>query len=557
MPKEWRIRPPASASTLHEIEAPPVVAQLLSNRGITSSAEIDSFLNPTLHSPDLLPGMEPACHRLSRALKSAETVAVYGDFDVDGVTGTALLAQGLCDLGARVLPYIPDRLQEGHGLNAAAVETLARSGATVLVTVDCGIDGYEEVCLAQELGMDVIITDHHIPPPSPPPAMALIDPKLESSRYPFPGLSGAGLALKLVQGLCDLIGKSWRRDLLELAALSTVADMVPLRDENRYLVREGLKELRNTQRPGLQAIYRKARIRPGSMDAETISFSVAPRLNAAGRLEHASSSYRLLTTQSSEEADALASELEALNRRRQELTKVAHSRALEIVNGWDDLPWILVVKDDLFSPGIAGLVASRLVDDFSRPAIVLSQVDGLIRASARSIPGFHLVEDGLSPCGDLFVRYGGHSGAAGFTMLPENLPQLAGTLDAAAEQVMCGLDLQPALDIDAEVPVSALRGETFRWIRNLEPFGIGNPRPTFLTRGLLPMDVRSIGVQGHHLKLKLKERGFVWDAIAFRQADRWDSKLQNLDVVYTMGTEWRGDTEILALNVLDFRASGC
>ena len=556
MPKEWRIKPAAQPETLRGIEAPPVVAQLLTNRGITTSAEIDSFLNPTLHNPDLLPGMEPACDRLSRALKSGETVAIFGDFDVDGVTGTALMAQGLGDLGTKVLPYIPHRQQEGHGLNAAAIETLARSGATVLVTVDCGIDGYEEVCLAQELGMDVIITDHHIPPASLPPAMSVIDPKLHDSRYPFPGLSGAGLALKLIQGVCDLLGRTWKRDLLELAALSTVADMVPLQDENRYIVREGLKELKKTQRPGLQAIYRKARLRPESMDTETMSFSIAPRLNAAGRLDHASSSYRLLTTHSSEEADAMASELESLNRERQQLTETAHSRALEIVNSWDVLPWILVVKDDLFFPGIAGLVASRLVDGFSRPAIVMSQVDGLMRASARSIPGFHLVDDALLPCADLFARYGGHSGAAGFTLLPENLPQLANRLDAAAEPVMRGLDLQPVLDIDAEVPVAALRGETFRWIRNLEPFGIGNPCPTFLTRGLLPTDVRTIGGQGRHLKLKLKERGVVWDAVAFRQADRWDSNLQNLDVVYTMGTEWRGDTEVLTMHVLDFRPSG-
>ena len=560
--RKWKLHPPlpstesAGWSGLHGVGyLPPIVAQLLHCRGITTKSEVDSLLNPTLHDPGLLPDMELACHRLRRAVRDDETIAIFGDFDVDGVTGTAMVAQGLGDLGANIVHHIPHRVTEGHGPNEAAVQALRDRGATVLLTVDCGTTSVAEVALASKLGMDVIITDHHVPAFDLPPALAIINPKLESSEYPFSDLSGGGLAFKLMQGLYDLLGQPWKRDLLELASLSTVADLVSLKHENRYLVKEGLKELRRSRRPGLLALYRRAGIRPESIDVETISFGIAPRLNAAGRLDHASTSYQLLLTQSSEEAESLAAQLETLNQERRQLTEEAWITARHEVLGWESIPPLILLGDSRFSPGIAGLVASRLVDAFHRPAVVMSLTDGVVRASARSIPGFD-VGDALSQCRDLFIRHGGHRYAAGFTMSEENLPQLRRNLGQVAEEKFTEVDPQPSLNIDAEVSVASLTGETFRWLKELEPFGAGNPTPTFLTRNLQPVHARPVGGKGQHLRLKLKEGRVVWDAMAFRQWDRWVPDTPLLDVVYSIGTEWRGGTEVLAMKVLDFRPSG-
>ena len=552
--RQWRLHPPTSVDSVPGADLPPLVARLLLNRGINTGPELDSFLNPISHHPALLPGMESACHRLSSAIRTGETIGVFGDFDVDGVTGTAVVAQGLEDLGARVVPYIPHRVTEGHGLNAAAVQVLQGQGVSVLVTVDCGVTSRDEVSLAQELGVDVIITDHHLPPPTLPPALSIIDPKLDGSEYPFQDLSGAGLAFKLVQGLYELLGQPWKRDLLELVALSTVADLVPLKDENRLLVSQGLKELRQTRRPGLLALYRRAGIRSESIDVETVSFLISPRLNASGRLQHASTSYGLLMSRSLEEADSLAEQLEALNRERQQLSREAYSRALELVEGWVPLPSILIVDDDRITPGIAGLVAGRLVEDFYRPAVAISRVDGILMASARSIPEFNVAE-ALSQCGDLFIRHGGHHQAAGFAMSPENLGTLKERLGRIAEEKLGTLDLNPGLNIDVEVSVASLTGETFQWLQDLEPFGMDNPPPVFLTRNLHVVEARLVGAQKQHLKMKLKEGRAVWDAMAFRIGDQWVPDTPMLDVVYTIGKEWRGATEVLLLKVLDFRPS--
>ena len=535
-------------------QVPPVIARVLRNRGIDSPSLLTAFMNPELHDPLLLPDMSRACQRLALALSAGETVGVFGDFDVDGVSGTAVAVQGLEDLGARVIPHIPDRVSEGHGLNSDAIHSLAGRGVTVLVTVDCGVSDVAEIDIARGLGIDVIVTDHHVPPAVLPPALCIIDPKLARGEYPFNELSGAGLAFKLIQGLCELLGRPWERHLLELAALSTIADVVPLQDENRFLVREGLKELRRTQRHGLRALYRRAGLKPDTIDAETIAFMIAPRLNAAGRLEHASTSYRLLMTGDPDEADELAAHLEALNRERQKMTEEANARVRERIGDGSPGTPFFVVLDPLITPGIAGLVASRLVDQYHRPAVVMSLVDGMIRGSARSIQEFD-VGGALESCGDLFTRHGGHRAAAGFEMAPENLPELEARLIAIAEERLDGVPARPPLYIDAEVPVSHLVGDTFRWLKDLEPFGAANRTPAFLTRGMQPLHVRRLGNNGQHLRLKLKDGRVVWDAIAFRQGAQIPADSSSLDVVYNIGTERRGDTEVLELNVLDFRTS--
>ena len=554
--RAWRIRPPVEmAPGLAGL--PPIVAQLLYSRGIVSQQGTDPYLNPQPHDPSLLSDMARTVDRITQAIANHETIGVFGDFDVDGVTATALVAEGLGDLGGKVVPYIPHREEEGHGLNDAAVQALRESGITLLITVDCGVTSHGEIALAQELGMDVIVTDHHVPPNPLPPALSVVDPKVEGSTYPFVELSGGGLAFKLIQAVYDRTGRDWSRDLLELVALSTVADLVPLVDENRYLVKEGLKELRRSKRPGLQALYRQARLRPDSIDTETISFYIAPRLNAAGRLDHAHLSYRLLLTRSEDEAVEMASRLESLNRERQQLTETACARARDTVSAMEPIPAVLLVGGDWVEPGIAGLVASRLVDEFSRPAIVMSLKDGVIRGSARVIPGYDCLEEALTPCGDLFTRFGGHTQAAGFEMAPERLPELEDRMEFVARKAADRILPEAILDIDAEVPLSSLPGETFRWIKEMEPFGMRNPAPCFLTRNLVPVEARFMGNKQQHLKLKLKETGgAVWDAVAFRQGERWIPNVPLVDVVYTIGTERRGATEVLALKVLDFQASG-
>ena len=551
--KDWIL--PAGASRPWADDVPPVIAQVLRNRGIDSPSRLAAFMDPALHDPSLLPDMPRACQRLASALRAGETVGVFGDFDVDGVAGTAVVVQGLEDLGARVVPYIPHRVSEGHGLNADAMHSLAERGVSVLVTVDCGVGDVEEIDLAGRLGMDVIVTDHHVPPAVLPAALCIIDPKLGQGEYPFNELSGGGLAFKLMQGLYELLGRPWERHLLELAALSTVADVVPLRDENRLLVREGIEELRRTHRPGLRALCRRAGLDPVSIDAEAIAFMIAPRLNAAGRLEHASTTYRLLMTGDPEEGEGLAARLEALNRERQRMTEEADRRVRErMEDGYAASP-VLVVLDPLVTPGIAGLVASRLVDEYHRPAVVMSMVDGMLRGSARSISEFD-VGGALESCGDLFVRHGGHRAAAGFEMDPGKLPDLEARLGAIAEERLDGLPARPPLHIDAELPVSHLMGDTFRWLKRLEPFGAANRAPAFLTRAMEPLNVKPVGNSGRHLRMKLKDGPAVWDAIAFRQGDQAPRDSSKLDVVYNIGTEQRGGTEVLALKVLDFRTSG-
>ena len=549
------MRPPVSKAPNGLSHLPPLVTQLLANRGIDSELSLAAYMNPVFHDPELLPGIGPAVSRLSRALTSNETIGIFGDFDVDGVTGTAVAAQGLEELGATVAPYIPHREDEGHGLNKEAVMALKQAGVSLIITVDCGVTSLDEIVLARELGIDVIVTDHHLPPDRIPPAVAIVDPKLEDSEYPFTELSGAGLAFKLVQALYNELGRDWNRDLLELVALSTVADLVPLVGENRRFVKEGLKRLQSTQRPGLQALYKQAGINPNGIDADGIGFMIAPRLNAAGRLDHASLAYKLLTTGSKDEAAVLASHLEKLNRERQQMTLDSFARAKEQTLNRRDLPSVILAGGDWVAPGIAGLVASRLVDEFSRPAIVVSQMGDVVRASARSVPGFHVLNEAVKPCADLFTRYGGHGQAAGFVMPSFNMAQLEFRLGLIADDVSEDIDGVAPLYIDVEAPVSSIPGAAFQWVQDLGPFGVENRAPTFLTRNLEAAHVRTMGAQGQHMKLRLKEGRVVWDALAFRQADKWEPGTSRVDVVYTVGAGRVGNTPTMELMVVDFRPS--
>jgi len=567
-PKRWQVAPKAPPSHLARLPGlHPLMTQVLYNRGITAPADIDTFLgdDDSPANPFALRDMEKAITRLREALRQDEPIAVYGDFDADGVTATVLLVQTLEALGGDVRAYIPDRIDEGYGLHKAALTSLAKEGVGLTATVDCGVRSLQEVDHANHLGMDVIITDHHSVGPELPNGVAVIDPKRPDEAYPFHELAGVGVAYRLAQALL----RSHRQapiteadlsldeeSLLDLVALGTVADMVPLLSENRALVRRGLASLNALQRPGLMALSRKAGLRPGQIDATAISYSLAPRINAAGRMGRTELAYRLLNTRRPAEAQRLADALNRLNRERQQTTRAVQDRASQAALEADDGGFLLFAAAPDFPAGIVGLVANRLLDRFYRPAVIVEIGDRYCKGSARSIDEFHITE-ALDRCADLLERYGGHAAAAGFTLPHDNLDELAERLNRLATEQLTGLDLSPVLNVDAETPLDQLTWELMADLAQLEPCGYANPQPLFVSRGVHVDRRRTVGSDGRHLKLSVSDsQGRRLDAIAFRQGE-WLPKLpETIDLAYHFEiNEWNGRRS-LQLNVQDLRPSG-
>jgi single-stranded-DNA-specific exonuclease len=555
----WNLLPPVPDKRLVTSSGlSPLIAQLLYNRGLTEPSQLEPFIAADKRlsgDPSLLPDIHPAIARIYRALLSGENIAIYGDFDADGITGTALLVQGLSRLGGKVIPYIPHRLTEGYGLKTAALEKLHQQGISLVITVDCGITALAEVKRAKRLKLDIVITDHHTPLSEIPPAIAIVNPKRADSTYPFSELTGAGVAIKLLQALLQGIGKEEQLDeLIDLVALGTVADMAPLSGENRYLVKQGLKLINTTPRLGLREIISQTGLSVGSLDAESISWVIAPRLNAAGRLAHAMTSYRLLMTDSPKEAQGMAVWLEQKNAERQRLTTRVLARAREQILAQGISP-LLIAGDRDYPAGIAGLVASRLAEEFYRPAIVIKTGEKISSGSCRSIPEFNIIY-GLNQCGRLLSQFGGHSQAAGFTLPTKNLARLKQHLSQLATEQLAGADLRPQLDIDAEVTLAELSGDTFHTIQQLAPFGRGNPAPTFLSRRAEVIDCHTMGSDREHLRLKLKQGGTVWDGVGFRLGNYLAEVSSHLDIVHNLEIDRWGGGERLRLNILDFVPSG-
>lgn len=553
----WNLLPEIPGEHLNRAGFPRLITQLLYNRGLTDTSQQETFIaadGRLSADPFLLANMHQAVARIFQALLSGEKIAIYGDFDTDGITATALLVQGLSLLDCDAVPYIPHRVTEGYGLNDTALEKLYQQGIRLVITVDCGITALPEITRARKNGLDIIVTDHHVPPEILPPANAVIDPKLPESDYPFSELSGAGVAYKLLQALFKGIGQEERlHKLLDLVALGTVADMSPLLGENRYLVKEGLKLLCSSPRPGIREVVNRLGLDPGNIDAKSISWNIAPRLNAAGRLEHAMSSYRLLMTDSITEATELAAWLEEINTERQQLTNQALINAREQVSDQRDLP-LLIAADGDFPVGILGLVASRLSDEFYRPAVVIRTDSHTCTGSARSIPEFNII-NALTQYGNLLSRFGGHSRAAGFSLPTSNLPRFTETLRELATVQLAGVDLRPKLDIDTEVILSDLSGDTYPMIQKLAPFGQGNPEPTFLSRRVEVADYRTMGRNGEHLRLKLMQDNTPWDSVGFNLSNSLTERPRYLDIVYNLELDrWRGE-ERLRLNILDLEPS--
>ena len=498
-----------------------------------------------------------AIERIAQAAQRGEAVAIYGDYDVDGITGTAILTEALRGAGIDARPFIPHREREGYGLQDAAIARLAGDGARVLITADCGITALNEIAAAQEQhGLDVIVLDHHEPAESLPQGASIVTPKLAPNGHPLSELSTGGLAYRFAHGLSAHLGLEQEpSDWLDLAAMSTVADVVPLRGENRWIVHQGLRALDGTERPGLRALLKSQR-RYGPVDTETIGFQLAPKINAAGRLDDASLALSMLTERNSERARDLAAQLDQLNDERRRLTTDAMDMARGQITGQLDAsgqaPLVLFVGGEEIHHGIVGIVAGRLADQWSRPAFVWSVVDGEARASGRSAAGFDLVRI-LDSSRELLIRGGGHAMAAGFSAEPRQLGALMSQFNEAAQnQLNAGeagawAALEGWMEIDAQVPLEAVNRQTVSWIERLAPFGEGNPAPTFLSTDVGVRQAKTVGADGAHLRLDLDG----WSSIGWRLGSAAAEVGSQVDIVWRLrrGLRGRPELEIIDLAV--------
>jgi single-stranded-DNA-specific exonuclease len=564
--KEWHIAPCAPGAFMSQLDEQgvhPVVAQIFHNRGQRTPEALQAFLGyeSPANDPFQMQGMSAAVARIREAIRAGERIVVYGDFDADGVSATGLLTLALRQMGAEATPYIPDRVDEGYGLNADTLRRLAASGARLVVTVDCGIRSVGEVIAGQESGLDIIISDHHSVGPVLPPALAVVNPKQDGCRYPEKDLAGVGVAYKIAQALFLAerkvpIGKGspdWQVDeLLDLVALGTVADVVPLVGENRALVREGLARLNAGGRIGVQMLCQVAQVQ--QVTAMHVGFVLGPRLNAAGRLGDAMLACNLLLADNADDAAELAIKLNTLNRERQEWTHRMRTWAEESLGDSVDKEPLIFSADERYLQGVVGLVAGRLTEEHYRPSVVVAVGETLSHGSCRSIPEFHITR-ALDACADLLVRHGGHAAAAGFTARTENLPALAERLHALAAERLDAQKLVPSLDIDATLELGQIEAALMDALDGLEPTGYGNPSPLFVAHGVRVLESRAVGAEGTHLKLTLSDGVAVWDGIAFRQGRLIGHLPDRLDIVYHLEThEWGGQRR-LQLNIQDFRAA--
>lgn len=552
--KLWRVVPPCTelATRLaRNLGVSPVVAQVLVNRGISDEAEARRFLHggrEALPDPYLMLGMARVVDRIGTALKAGEKITIYGDYDVDGVTATALLYRVLSRLGGAVDYYIPERQNEGYGLNAAALEALYQAGTGLIVTVDCGISAAAEVA-ALAGRMDIIVTDHHQPPEALPPAHTVLNPKQSGCSYPEKNLAGVGVAFKLCQALWQKYkgDDAELHDCLDLVATGTIADIVPLTGENRVLVKLGLTRLAVTDNLGLRAIMKVAGLPADKLDTGRVGFGIAPRLNAAGRLSHAAAGVELLITDDSARAAELAAELDAENSRRQAVEKELLAAAEAMLAGTDPGEQkVLVLAGEDWHPGVIGIVASRLLDRYYRPVVMISVRDGVGKGSCRSIPGFDIYR-ALEQCADLLIQFGGHQYAAGLTVEAANIDPLRDRLSAIAAATLTADDYQPVINIDTRVALAEIDAALLQQLAALAPHGTGNPSPVFVCEDLAVTGVRPVGQEGRHLKLRVRRERVNGDVIGWDLGGLAASLADNatIDLAFVPEfNEWQGQRTI-------------
>lgn len=564
-PKLWRLVPADSElakrlSAKLGIAEP--IAQLLINRGITSENTAWGFLNDSLvnlNDPFLMKDMQRSVDRIKGAIKSKEKITVYGDYDVDGITSTALLYLVLKKFGATVDYYIPERQSEGYGLNTTAIENIYHTGTSLLITVDCGISAFDEIKAFCGM-LDIIVSDHHQPPEPLPDAYAILNPKCPDCRYPDKQLAGVGVAFKLCQALCRTIegAEDSLYGHLDLVALGTIADIVPLIDENRILVKEGLKQAARTTNIGLKALFDICGIKESRIDAGKIGYMVAPRLNAVGRISNAANAIELLITNDETTAANLARHLDHENMQRQVVEKEILAAAEKLLAGINiEQERVLVLSGAGWHPGIIGIVASRLVDRYYRPVIIISEQEGLGKGSCRSIPGFDMYE-ALSACSDILIKYGGHRMAAGLTLQCDKISELRQRLSLFACQKLKDDDYVPVINIDAVVALDEINSAFIEELSCLSPYGMGNPSPTFVSKGTSLESIHKVGQEGRHLKLTVRQGHSTKDVISWEMgclADAITSK-SSVDLVFIPEfNEWQG-RKTIQLRAYDIKAIG-
>ncbi|HJV16864.1 MAG TPA: single-stranded-DNA-specific exonuclease RecJ [Bacillales bacterium] len=501
---------------VNEIKITPLVASMLVNRGLDTVDTARYFLygKDQFHDPYLLKGMEKAVTRIFEAIKKQEPILIYGDYDADGVSSTTVLMMSLRDLGANVQFYIPNRFSEGYGPNENAFRHAAENGIKLIITVDTGISAIHEAKIAKELGLDLIITDHHEPGPSLPEAIAIIHPKLPDSIYPFRELAGVGVAFKLAHALYGKMPEH----LLEIAVIGTIADLVSLKDENRLIVKKGLEKLKVTKNIGLRAVFKRAGVNLISINEETVGFTLAPRINAVGRLESAELAVQLLLTEDLDEAEGLAEEMDVLNKTRQSIVNSITLEAIEEVE--KNFPIaenkVLVIGKEGWNAGVIGIVASKLVEKFYRPTIVLSfdREKGLAKGSARSIAGFDLFQN-LSTCREILPHFGGHPMAAGMTLNIDDVHDLRSRLNNLANEQLSDSDFIPVTMLDQEISLQSIDLETLDELNLLSPFGMDNPKPKVAIKDVQIANIRKIGSEQNHLKLTVAKEDSSLDGVGF------------------------------------------
>jgi single-stranded-DNA-specific exonuclease len=544
------------------LDISPLAARALILRGVSTVPDGTLYLQSRLLSlpdPFLLPDMERAALRLADAVQTGETIVIHGDYDVDGITGTALLVETLRALGASVGYHIPLRLKDGYGLSAVALRQSAQEGARVIVSVDCGISAVDEARLAADLGLDLIITDHHQPPETLPVALAVVAPSRSDSLFPFRSLAGVGVAFFLLVGLRKVLRErgffaqrpepDLRRGL-DLVALGTIADIVPLQGVNRILTRFGLILLSQSARPGVRALRDVAAVKEVTCGA--VGFRLAPRLNAAGRLEDASLGVELLLESSHERAREIAGMLDGFNRERQKIEEVTLQQAVERLEQGEGREHSIVLADERWHPGVIGIVASRLVERCHRPVVLIALENGKGKGSARSIRGFHLYH-ALHACRDKLEGFGGHEFAAGVSICAEGVEVFAEALEEVARNLLTPEDLIPTVSHDGEVLLEEITAEALSDFDALAPFGAGNPEPSFVALGLQVAKMQTVGEK--HLRFVARQGGYSFPCIAFGMAPRQEELCGEVDLLFTPGlNEYKGRTEI-QLRIRDWRPS--
>ena len=548
----------AGCSELSKTGLSAVACALLRSRGISTVEEAERFLRPEKnkpHDPWQMPDMKGAIDKIEYCIENNRSIFIYGDYDADGVTSTSILYLCLRKLGADVHYYIPNRMDEGYGLSAEAIDRVISYGARLIVTVDCGISSMHEVSYCKGSGADIIITDHHECRDEIPDTL-VVSAKRADSRYPFSGLSGAGVALKVAQCLSLLHDEIDPDDYIELAAIGTIADVVPLTDENRLIVKRGLKMMKSSASPGIRALMKVSGIDPLNLNSEQVAFFMAPRINAAGRIADASEGVKLFTCADESEALTLAEEMNGYNVKRQQIEEKIISEAEQTIGAGETADSVIILKSPGWHIGVIGIVASKLVDKYNRPAMVFSDEDGLCRGSGRSIHGFNLFR-ALAECSDLLVRYGGHELAAGATVKEENFAEFKLRMNMIAREKMPHSAAAPLLNIDCEIDEGDIGLQLLDEIEMMEPFGMGNPAPLFVCRSAIIDGIKAVGKQRQHLSLMLSMGHKTFKAIGFNMGYNINGYAKNscVDAACSLERERWGGIESIKLVLKDLRPS--